>query len=384
MTDYNDYKISKLNAVLFLLIFLTAIFLPLAGSITQTQSIKSSTEKRNLAAIPKRPDSIKTIRRYPEKFDLYYKDNFGFRNDLLWYNKIKYWVGNSPSDKVTLGKDGWLFYNGEPFTDLQNTFRGIRRLSDSELKKYAEVLTARYQWLKMQGIQYLLVIAPNKHTIYREFLPDSMFQVNSETLTDQFFHYIKLHTDVPVLDLRQALLSQKSADTTLYFKTDTHWNHLGSNIAQYEIAKILNSYFPDQVKPRLYQKEDFRIKTGPGGDLSRLLGLQKNFKDIYHNPMLDRCATRTIPKDGNFSAPFTTRCRQGELKALVFRDSFFEYLYQYISLYFKRATYVSKRIEFSVISKYIENDKPDIVIEEWAERFLVAVPEFEPEFNQSH
>ena len=383
MTDYNDYTISKFNAVLFVLIFLTAIFLPLAGSVTQTSSIRSFSEKRILASIPETPVSIKTLRRYPEKFDLYYKDNFGFRNDLLWYNKLKYWVGNSPSDKVILGKDGWLFYNGEPFTDLQNTFRGIHRLTDSDLKQYAEALNTRYQWLKNQDIQYLLVIAPNKHTIYREHLPDTMFQVNSETLTDQFFNYIKLHTDVPVLDLRQALLSKKSSEVTLYFKTDTHWNHLGTNIAQYEIAKILSTYFPDQIKPKLYKEKDFKIKTGPGGDLSRLLGLTKKFEDIYHNPILDRCATRAIPKDGNFAKPFTTRCEKSDLKALVFRDSFFEYLYQYISLYFKQATFISKRIEFSALSKYLDNDKPDIVIEEWAERFLIAVPELEPEFNQT-
>jgi len=383
MTDYDDYKISKFNAYIFALIFLAAIFLPFAGSIIQTSTDTSFSEKRYPASIPDAPVSIKTVRRYPEKFDLYYKDNFGFRNNLLWYNKLKYWVGNSPSDKVILGKDGWLFYNGEPFTDLQNTFRGIRRLTDSDLKQYAAALDARYQWLKNQDIEYLLVIAPNKHTIYREYLPDTMFQVNNETLTDQFFNYMKLHTDVPLLDLRQVLLSNKSSETTLYFKTDTHWNHLGTNIAQYEIAKILNAYFPDQITPRLYTEKDFKIKTRPGGDLSRLLGLTEKFEDIYHNPILDRCATRAIPKDGNFTASFTTRCKKSELKILVFRDSFFEYLYQYISLYFNQATFISKRIEFSLLSKYVENDKPDIVIEEWAERFLITVPELEPEFNQT-
>ncbi len=381
MTDFNDYKISKFNAVLFVLIFLLAIYLPLAGSIMQTSSIRASTEKRILATIPAAPDSYKLLKRYPEKFDIYYKDNFGFRSDLLWYNKIKYLVGNSPSDKVILGKDGWLFFNGEPFTDLQNTIRGIRKLTETELEQYAEVLVARHHWLQAQGIKYLLIIAPNKHTIYREYLPNSLFQVDEETLTDQFFDYIQRHTDVSVLDLRQVLLSQKASETNLYFKTDTHWNHLGANIAQNEIANILNTYYPEQITPILYNDKDFQIKTGPGGDLSRLLGLNKNFTDIYHNPILDPCSKRAVPKDGNFSVPFTTRCGKTELNALVFRDSFFEHLYQYISLYFNRATFVSKRIEYASLNKYINNDRPDIVIEEWAERYLVSVPEIEPEFK---
>ncbi|MCK5360043.1 MAG: hypothetical protein KAJ95_05420, partial [Gammaproteobacteria bacterium] len=294
MTDFNDYKISKFNAVLFVLIFLLAIYLPLAGSIMQTSSIRASTEKRILATIPAAPDSYKLLKRYPEKFDIYYKDNFGFRSDLLWYNKIKYLVGNSPSDKVILGKDGWLFFNGEPFTDLQNTIRGIRKLTETELEQYAEVLVARHHWLQAQGIKYLLIIAPNKHTIYREYLPNSLFQVDEETLTDQFFDYIQRHTDVSVLDLRQVLLSQKASETNLYFKTDTHWNHLGANIAQNEIANILNTYYPEQITPILYNDKDFQIKTGPGGDLSRLLGLNKKFTDIYHNPILDPCSKRAI------------------------------------------------------------------------------------------
>ncbi|MCK5361010.1 MAG: hypothetical protein KAJ95_10315, partial [Gammaproteobacteria bacterium] len=102
---------------------------------------------------------------------------------------------------------------------------------------------------------------------------------------------------------------------------------------------------------------------------------------IYHNPILDPCSKRAVPKDGNFSVPFTTRCGKTELNALVFRDSFFEHLYQYISLYFNRATFVSKRIEYASLNKYINNDRPDIVIEEWAERYLVSVPEIEPEFK---
>ena len=383
MTDYNDYKISRFNAVLFVLIFLTAIFLPLAGSVTQTSSIRLFSEKRILTSIPEAPVSIKTLRRYPEKFDHYYKDNFGFRNDLLWYNKLKYWVGNSPSDQVTLGKDGWLFFNGEPFTDLKNTSRGIRRFSEADLKQYARVLESRYKWLSERGIRYLLVIAPNKHSIYREYLPDSMFQVNKVTMTDQFFTYIRKHTDVPVLDLRQPILNAKSTDSILYFRSDTHWNHFGSNIAQYEIAKILASFYPDQIKPILYEKSQFIINPISGGDLSVMIGQKSNYHESNPNPTVDPCARRSIPLDGDFSQTFTTNCRKSELTVLVFRDSFFEYLYQFISLYFKRATFISKQIEFSVISNYLENDKPDIVIEEWAERFLIAIPEPEPEFNQA-
>jgi len=378
-----EKKLEKFTAYVLAIIFLAAIFVPFLGSIIKTDMLKSVKEKRILTPLPEMPNSIKTLRRYPKKFNLYYQDNFGFRDNLMWHHKLKYWLGDSPSEKVMRGKDGWLFFKGDSSIDLQNSFRGIRRFKESELQQYADALDARYKWLANNGIQYLLIIAPNKHSIYPEYLPDNMFQVNDTTLTDQFYNYIKQHTDVPVLDLRQALLKAKTNDTLLYFKTDTHWNHFGSNVAQYEIAKILASFYPDQIKPLIYNKTDFIINPVAGGDLAVLLGKKLQYKEYNPNPILDPCARRPIPLDGDFTRTFTTLCGKSSLNAVIFRDSFFEYLYQYISLYFNRVTFISKRLEFSDMAKYIEGEKPDIVIEEWAERFLTAVPDVEPEFTQT-
>ncbi|GMR06844.1 MAG: hypothetical protein BMS9Abin25_1476 [Gammaproteobacteria bacterium] len=379
-----EEKLNKFTAYALAIIFLAAIFIPFLGSIIKTDTIKSVSEKRILTPLPEKPNSIKTLKRYPKKFNLYFQDNFGFRENLMLHHKLKYWLGDSPSEKVMRGKDGWLFFKGDSSIDLQDSFRGIRRFKESELKQYAVALDARYKWLANNGIQYLLVIAPNKHTIYPEYLPDSMFQVNDKTLTDQFFSYIQQHTDVPVLDLRQALLKAKTNDKLLYYKTDTHWNHYGSNIAQYEIAKILASFYPQQIKPLFYNKRDFIINPVAGGDLAVLLGKKLQYKEYNPNPILDPCARRPIPLDGDYTITFTTQCAKSSLNAVIFRDSFFEYLYQYISLYFNRVTFISKRLEFSDMAKYIEGEKPDIVIEEWAERFLTDIPEVEPEFTQTN
>jgi len=301
----------------------------------------------------------------------------------LGFVKIYCGIINSPSEKVMRGKNGWLFFTGEPFTDLINATRGIRRFKDSDLKQYAEALDARYKWLKNKGIRYLFIIAPNKHSIYPEYLPDNMFKVNSKTMTDQFVNYMRLNSDVPVVDLRQALLNHKHPDTLLYYKTDTHWNHFGSNIAQYEIAKILASYYPDQITPVFYKKSDIETTTGPGGDLSVMIGLKYLFEEIHTNPVLDPCAKRPVPPNGDYSSTFVTKCGKSSINALIFRDSFFEFLYQYVSIFFNQATFVSKRIEYSNIEKFLQEGKPDIVIEEWVERYLAAVPEVEPEFTQT-
>ena len=360
-------------------IFLAAIYIPFVGSISIKDSIKSQAEKRTLTPLPETPESMKALRRYSKKYNLYYQDNFGFREHLLWYKDLKYLIGDSTSDKVILGKDGWLFFNGEPFTDLQNAFRGLRKLKDSELKQYADLLSAKNQWLASKGIRYLFVIAPNKHSIYSEHLPETMFKIDNQTITDQLVIYLQEHSQVPILDLRQPLLEQKTMGRELYYKTDTHWNHFGSNIAQYEIAKKLSSFFPGQIKPILYSEGDFSTSNGPGGDLAVMLGFNTKFVETYPNPKIDHCAKRPRPKDGNYQSTFTTRCNKSDLEAIIFRDSFFEYLYQYISLYFRQSTFISKRMQNSDM-EYISAEMPDVVIEEWAERYLTVIPQSNEQF----
>ena len=374
------HGIKRAYSYLIAAIFLAAIYVPFLGSITIEDSTKSHAEKRTLTPLPDSPETIKTLKRYPKKYNLYYQDNFGFREHLLWYKDLQYMIGDSTSDKVILGKNGWLFFNGEPFTDLQNSFRGLRKLKDSELKQYADTFSAKNQWLASKGVRYLFVIAPNKHSIYGEQLPESMFKIDSQTITDQLVNYLQEHTQVPILDLRQSLIKQKTMVRELYYKTDSHWNHFGSNIAQYEISKMLSSFFPDQIEPILHDEEDFSVNTGPGGDLAVLLGFNNKFVETYPHPRIDPCATRPKPKDDNYRSTFTTRCNKSDLKVIIFRDSFFEYLYQYISLYFKQSTFISKRLQYSDMEKYNSSEMPDVIIEEWAERFLTKTPQSEDQF----
>jgi len=376
-----ENKLHKFTAYSLATVFLTAIFIPFFGSIFKTDMHMSVSEKRMLSPFPDIPNSIKTIRRYPKIFNLYYQDNFGFRKNLMMHHKLLYWLGDSTSEKVMRGKDGWLFFKGYSSFDLQNAFRGIRRFKESELIQYADVLNARHNWLASKDIQYLLIIAPNKHSIYPEYLPDSMFPAYNMTLTDQFFNYIQQHTDVPVLDLRQPLLDAKSNDKLLYYKTDTHWNYNGTNIAQYEIAKILASFYPGQIRPLFYRKTDFNASQAAAGDLAVLLGKKNTTKENNPYPILDPCARRPTPPDGDFTITFSTQCNKSRLNAVVFRDSFFEHLYQYFSQYFNRVTFISKRLEYSDLEKFNSGEKPDIVIEEWVERFLPDVPDPEPELT---
>ena len=363
------------------ILFAAAISAPLLGAILLQDDQSSSMEKRKLNPMPGNPVSVKEVRRYPEKFDKYYQDSFGFRNDLLRvYAGTKLMIGDSPSEKVLLGKDGWLFYRGSADDDLFNAIRGIRQYQSSELKQYAKVLQARKNWLEARGIKYVFVIAPNKHSIYREFLPDHLFQVNQRTITDEFAEYMTEHTSVPVIDLRHPILEQKGPNSLLYFRTDTHWNKYGSSIAQYEIAKILQSFFPEQISPISYDHDDFKVRTGTGGDLSVLIGFRDKFTENYPRPRLDKCTRRKPLADGNYTETLRTACGKSAINAVVFGDSFLQWLHPYMSLYFNRSTYIWKKMDFPTLKSFVDRENPDVVIEEMVERTLTRIPPLEPEY----
>jgi alginate O-acetyltransferase complex protein AlgJ len=319
-------------------------------------------------------------------FDKYYSDHFGLRELFNEYYKlIKFKLGDSPSNDVTIGKDGWLFLGsikkgykkyGDPMGDARN----VNLYSESDLKKFGTYMVALQKWLKDKGIEYVLVIAPNKHTIYFDKLPDYISKVNPYSSTDQLVDYLKSHTNVPVVDLRKVLIEKKN-ENQLYYKTDTHWNHYGANIAQYEIMLQIEKLFPGLISPEMVL---LKQEVGGGGDLSSFMGVT-DFTELQSQPIFhNTCNPVKYPKDAKPTDVHSFFCDDQKLSAVIFRDSFFSALQPYFSRKFKRSTYISKMIDYSLLEKYVSSENPDIVIEEWVERKLPYVPIISPELSRSY
>jgi len=275
-----------------------------------------------------------------------------------------------------------MFFRGPDDLDLINVTRNLRTLTKDELEQYATLLQAKHLWLKSRSVEYIFVIAPNKHSIYPEHLPDHMYKIGDRSLTDELVEYVSEHTDVTILDLRAPLLAAKSDDQLLYFPTDTHWNFFGANIAQHEIARAIASYFPDQIQPKLYASSEFTTTVGSGGDLAAFIDLRNEFIENYPSPKLARCPEVMRGKQAQLARFFTTVCDSSGLNIVVFRDSFFKWVQPYISQYANRATFIWKRMHLEEMKKMVAQEKPAIVIEEWAERGLIRVPPSAPELHQ--
>ena len=89
-------------------VFLLALAWPLATMRAGDRTL--ATEQRTRRPMP----SLGAAgREYPEQFDAYFRDNFGWRDRMIrWHHLLKYRaLGQSPVDAVIAGHDGWLFYS---------------------------------------------------------------------------------------------------------------------------------------------------------------------------------------------------------------------------------------------------------------------------------
>ncbi len=164
----NRFKYFPVLSVGFFLLFLIA---PVSYSMIVKDGAPTLNEKRTLAKLPALELNGDSLKKYPGKFEKYFNDNFGLRTELIsLHSYIKtYWIGVAPSERIILGKDDWLFYNSAYSIA---SYRNSRLPTEDELLLWKRHLKLIQLWLDKLNIKFLLVIAPNKSTIYPEYMPD--------------------------------------------------------------------------------------------------------------------------------------------------------------------------------------------------------------------
>jgi alginate O-acetyltransferase complex protein AlgJ len=374
------------SEVLIATILATALVLPALDSILSLDPAPAPREKRALAALPRVPKSGAALLELPQLVDSYVADHFGFRSALIrlhtYASVFVLGVSPSPSVAVMIGRDGWFYYTGD---DALAYIEGRNLLSDTEVAAWRSALRQRSQWLARQGIPYLVVFAPDKPTIYPEFLPRWVRPSSKGNRLDQILAAMKGYPEVDVLDLRPTLLDAKR-HARVYLVTDTHWNSVGAYAAYHAIMSRVAERIPRSAPIPF---SEFNLVWGklPGGDLADMLDLQGLVSEAIPWTVPKRTsAVRTLAV-GEYAPPgrwpkgrepIVTECPQADVpRVVVLRDSFATALVPYLSEHFGRAVYLwTPTIDPAVI----EAEHPNLVIQEYAERLLSVVgPENPPE-----
>lgn len=311
----------------------------------------------------------KSLDAVPAKLEALFTNNLPARETLtaLYAVAKMSWCGVSPTPRVWVGADGWMFYNHNA-DDLFMPANDPDR--DLYLEYWAHEFSARHLLLEEIGCKYLLVIAPNKQTIYPEYMPGSGRRV-SDTV-DRFLKCERLLPGVRVLDLREPLLAAKG-DKPLYLYTDTHWNADGAYIGYAAIVEALAEWFPE-MQPRAKHKFYRLMDTTNLGDLARMVGLDKRITEdmVYLNcGSLPRMVDAPVPMDGpmmDHVKSFIFEQDGTQLpKGVMLCDSFAEHITPWLSWHFSRFVSVGT---YGYERKLIAAEKPQVVIQLLVEREL--------------
>jgi alginate O-acetyltransferase complex protein AlgJ len=368
-TENHKNKASRIFDNLLIVSFIIGLFLPLGLTHNRKESV---TEKRKLAEFPELKWDQKSTIKFPSQFESFFNDHFGLRDQLTQvYSLYSIILKSSSNPKVLIGLDDWLFYVNPAEGNSLEDYRRNDPFTLEELKSWKIGLEAKHKWLKQQGIPYLFVVVPDKYSIYPEYMPEHIRQVGKQTRLDQLIEYMK-DSEVTVLDLRPALLAAKQQGQ-LFYKTDTHWNDFGAAIAQYEIIRTIQKIYPN-LTPIKYSWQDFGLREYKSGDIANMLNISYFLKEMIPElhkalPICNKHIVEKHPED-QIKATFFTDCRIDAPRALIFRDSFFIALQPYISQYFAKTVYVWEWPDLNLLKKYLQYNRPEIVIEARVERHL--------------
>lgn len=213
--------------IIFLLLFAAAIIVPVI-TMDFIGGKYSPIEQRNLAGFPvTKNDETGKLDISRDSLQNWLSDNIGLRSQMLKLCvNFKYKaLGQSTSEKILIGKDGWLFYTIDNNTKIAT---GEYPLTEDDLKTIAKNQQAISDYYKSVGSKYILMLTPSKVSIYPEYLPGSDKTVK-KTPVDIVAEYLRENTDVIVYNAKEVLLEAKDNEAgQLYHKTDTHWNEKGA------------------------------------------------------------------------------------------------------------------------------------------------------------
>jgi hypothetical protein len=355
-------------------LFLVVLGLPLAAAVTGLSPGAALVERREPAPRPVWRPKRDDVLAYPSRFEAYWNDRFALRPLLIrGHHRIKLALGVAPTDRAILGRRGWLFLRDNYGFDY---YRAARPFPRKALEEWARHFEHARSWLAARGIGYLLVVVPDKATIYPEFMPAQIRQVRTVSWADELFAHLRVHTRVEFLDLRDALRAAKGAGP-VYWRTDTHWNDRGAFVGYQAIMGHLARSWPE-LAPLGIQAFELHTRRGPGQDLAHVFGLPDVLTDEVHElrPRAARQAREVLAvakRPDYWRRLITTRddAGPGALRAVVIHDSFMRALHPFLSEHFARVVYDWRR---QPDVELIETERPDVVIHELAERFLMGPP----------
>jgi hypothetical protein len=179
------------------------------------------------------------------------------------YSTLGNKIGDSAfPDRVVKGLDGWLFlgdYNSSVVTKFLGLTDGRVNAREIQFIRTLQELSAERQAV------FIYASAPNKHSIYSEYLPAWARKSRPEMRPERIMGKSTQEEGLPFLNLEHVVRAgRKKTDYLLYHKDGTHWNELGAYYGYEQIMDFLISKEPSLARPA--EKIYIKGKDGTGSN----------------------------------------------------------------------------------------------------------------------
>jgi hypothetical protein len=272
--------------------------------------------------------------------------------------------------KVTRGKDGWLFLDNDT-NEVLKQHAGEVRFSEGDLGQWQSTLESRVSRLAERRIPYFFLVAPNKESIYSDELPDDVVSVPERPIHQLLHHLERERSPATVIYPERELIEAKRR-WPVYPKADTHWSAIGAFIAYRKLIDELSAVVPttivrleDLIFLEWMTVGDLGEKLHPPVESTRLEARPKE----RNGRLLEDNGIRNVGRVLRFERPDLDAC-----KCLLFGDSFAWGLLGFLMESFRDFVFVHRN---TVDYGLVDAERPDVVIGQSVERFMISVPEDE-------
>lgn len=341
-----DRHLTTLRNLLTAISFVAIVAVPMALHFARQSPVDAGAENRALAPAPSLATMTANWPMFPETINAWMRDHFGLRRTYLQIGfELDKLLPSSANFKAVHGDDGWMF---NTLNGALAQHRGLLPFAAGEADAWLDGLARMQAHVEASGAVFVAAIAPNKHTIYPEYLSDYPRQVAGDTRLDEVQRRSDAR-DLPLIDLRAALNAAKD-HVKVYYQTDSHWTDLGAYEGFLTLRQALldrGVEVPELPREALVtrEKDDFR------GDLYGLLGIENGAPE-----------TVTLVKRPDIIAP-----KAGAI--LIIGDSFTGQIQKYFEATFETVDFVGNNAGDPDFREITPGDY-DVVLFEIVERYL--------------
>ncbi|SKA91348.1 SGNH hydrolase-like domain-containing protein, acetyltransferase AlgX [Paucidesulfovibrio gracilis DSM 16080] len=381
-----------IHAALCMALFLLPALVMLSGLATVDEARFERKELRPPNKFPGFPAKaapgtvLNAMRQWPHDFEAWFNDHYAFRRVFLDADKdLNRLLGilppADPNARVVIGKND-RFFLGDRFDQVMTQHTGDAYVMSEDLRDaLVQRMTAMAHALDDMNVEFLFLLAPDKHGIYPEDLPGWLSPFQGVTSADLFMEGAA-EAGLPTVDGRRILQREKSRfNALLYPNTDSHWSDLGA----YLVYRAMMEQLSDALGPlRALTMERCVVTPQPEGfGLARLAGLDAVNDALIRLRFNEPFRTlRAFDFSGNevsigLDERFPKHLNRitvnpealNHLTVLVFRDSFSRALIPMLSQTFSKVVYTGKANR-DICEDLVTRYNVDLVIFETAERFL--------------